>query len=154
MPQSNPEDFWVLFVRLFLLFLGPHHWHMEVPQTARGQIRAAAASLHHSSQQCQIQKTFWNPDCGSSSPECLIQKVCNIAQEPTVWASSQVRQLLLIQGPPRENHGLIYYFRLSSGVGGGNGSEIAGSPGKQDRGGSQSASQGACPLSEVLLEIS
>ena len=31
---------------LFFVFLGPHLWHMEVPEP-RGRIGAAAASLHH-----------------------------------------------------------------------------------------------------------
>ena len=34
----------------FFFFLGPHLWHMEVPQ-ARGRIGAIAASLRHGLQQ-------------------------------------------------------------------------------------------------------
>ena len=36
------------------LFLEPHLQHMEVPQ-ARGQIRAAAAGLHHSHGHSNVQ---------------------------------------------------------------------------------------------------
>ena len=38
----------LLSIYLFIVFLGPHAWHVEVPSRARGRIGAVAAGLHHS----------------------------------------------------------------------------------------------------------
>ena len=47
--QCLDGGFFLFFVFCFV-FLGPHLWHMEVygGSQARGLIRAAASSLHHS----------------------------------------------------------------------------------------------------------
>ena len=54
MPQGK---FLVLFIYLFLVFLGLHPQHMDRPSQARGLIRAAAARLHHST----LQRRILNP---------------------------------------------------------------------------------------------
>ena len=50
--------------------LGPHVAYGG--SQARGRIRAAAASLHHSSQQCQI----LNPLSKTSDQACILRRVC------------------------------------------------------------------------------
>ena len=59
---------WVIFLFFFVLFLGPHRWHMEVPRigvvlelwlpaysiATATQAPSRVCHLHHSSQQCQI----------------------------------------------------------------------------------------------------
>ena len=43
-----------LFLFFFFLFLGPHPWHMEVPELGVELKLELAVNIHHSSQQRQI----------------------------------------------------------------------------------------------------
>ena len=57
----------------FVLFLGQHLWHMEVPRVGVS-IGVTAAGLHHSSQQCWIR----NPLSEARDQTCILQDTSQV----------------------------------------------------------------------------